>query len=103
MIIVRVELHPPRGASRLLAKMLITNDGTSSDPKRGNYLIRLIRKGTEDTTSRMGSISVDQETLDLLIGNSKEPDGEVKGYPRLSYHVLALVSRAIRALGINGA
>lgn len=47
MIIIKIELLSARtGKTTELGRMHISNDGTSDDPKKGNYNIELMRKGT---------------------------------------------------------
>lgn len=76
MIVIKIEMWPKGFKERAyeLGRMYITNDGTSKDPKRGNYKIKVVKKGTTDKVSR---------------------EGEVENYPRKSYPVWELVKRAI--------
>lgn len=58
MIVVRVELHSARtGKITEIGRMTITNDGTHETPgKRGNYLVRLMRRGSVDVIQRSGAV-----------------------------------------------
>lgn len=84
MILVTIHLVSAISSdrSRELGRMLITNDGKLSvtDPTKGDYLVRLIRKGTVDVV---------QKTT------------EVKGFPRKSTVIWALVARALKGLDIR--
>jgi hypothetical protein len=80
MLVVKVELWPGGDERRaeVIGRMTISNVGTHPDhPKRGNYVARLMRKGTERTVQRAA---------------------EVLDYPRLHYPVWKLVKRALEAL-----
>ena len=63
--------------------MEIINDGERSvhDPRRGDYQIRLMRRGTTDVVQR---------------------SGDVKNHPRLSASVWILVAKALKAVSIRG-
>lgn len=81
MIVIKVELHSAN--SRLittLMRMHITNDGTIKDPKRGNYIAHLFRKGA------------------LTRPKNVTRTGYVKDFPRHSYHIGRLVLRALADL-----
>lgn len=70
MLLVKVELHSAlTGEVKTLAEMRIANDGTSDNPRRGNYNVR--------NSSRRG---------------------RVENFPRKSYVVWRLVLRALRSL-----
>lgn len=81
MLVIKIELWPGGDKSRCqeLGRMTITNQGSTATATRGNYTIRLMRKGTETTV---------QKTAEVL------------DYPRLSYPVWVLVKRALEALGV---
>ena len=81
MLVVKIELWPGGDKSRCreIGRMHIINQGGTASAQRGNYAIRLMRKGTEDTV---------QKTAEVL------------DYPRLSYPVWVLVKRALEALGV---
>jgi hypothetical protein len=78
MIVITVELWPKgkKAKAKEIARMRITNDGTSKDSKIGNYKIKVMRGGTKSTVQR---------------------EAEVKNYPRNAYSVWKLVKRAIQA------
>lgn len=100
MIVVKIELWPMGSSDRAkeIGRMIITNDGTGTG-KRGNYIARIMRRGTVDSVQKSGAIDADDyiETL-----TNRDVDGEVKGYPRAAYSVWALIGRAVKACGING-
>lgn len=77
MIVVKVELWPLgfESKKRELGRMHISNQGSGS-AKRGDYKVQVMRKGTKGTVQR---------------------EGEVKNYPRLSYNVWRLVTRALKS------
>lgn len=54
--------------------MTITNRGDSNDPKRGNYTVKVMRRGTDQTVQKVG---------------------EVLNHPRKSYSIWKLVQRAL--------
>lgn len=75
MILVKIELHSARtGKITSLGQMKICNDGTSTNPKRGDYEVSLFRKGSTTKVQRQGL---------------------VRDYPRQSYTVWELVRRAL--------
>ncbi|GAF80423.1 unnamed protein product [marine sediment metagenome] len=76
MIVVKIELWPCGFESRKreIGRMLIDNQGGTA--KRGNYRVRVLRKGSEDKVLR---------------------EGEVTNYPRQSYNVWRLVCRALKS------
>ncbi len=75
MIVIRIELWPWGFESRKreLGRMLIDNVGGTN--KRGDYRVRVLRKGSETKVLR---------------------EGEVMNYPRLSYNIWRLVCRALK-------
>jgi len=81
MLVVKVELWPGGDERRCqeLGRMTITNQGGTASAKRGNYTIRLMRRGTSATVQQVA---------------------EVLDYPQLSNPVWVLVKRALEALGI---
>lgn len=82
MIVVKVELHSAITRTVTpLTTMIIDNVGTTDDGKRADYRVRVGRKG---------------QNL-KQIANSPLRSGEVKNYPRLSYSVWRLVTRALRS------
>jgi len=80
MIVVKIELHSAlTGAKTVLGQMRIINDGTTKNAKRGHYNVDVMRKGK----SALSSSSEVART------------GRVENYPRLSYNVWRLISRAL--------
>ena len=79
MLVVKVEIWPRGNAknAKQIGLMKIVNDGTSKDPKRGNYIASVFRRGqgVYGTTIRVGM---------------------VENFPRKSYHVMRLVLRALK-------
>jgi hypothetical protein len=74
MIVVRVELHSAvTGNVTTLGIMHISNKGTHSNPKWGNFYARVFRKGT---TSTLRECDIDD-------------------YPKASYNMWRLVIRAL--------
>ncbi len=75
MIIVTIELESAITNKRSkLGVMHITNEGTGTT-KRGNYLVRVMRKGSWHSPLRTGGVN---------------------NYPRASYSVWRLVMRALK-------
>lgn len=82
MIVVKIELWSARtGKVSELGRMLIANDGTSKNPKRGNYDAKILRKGS--FTKSWDSAVTTRES-------------RVEDYPRLSYSVWRLVLRCLK-------
>jgi hypothetical protein len=80
MLVVKIELWPHGDESRAreLGRMLISNRGDHPNrPKRGNYRVRLLRRGSKTAVTR---------------------EATVEDYPRQSYPVWTLVKRALEAL-----
>lgn len=83
MIVVKVELHSAiTGKISLLGKMIIANTGGGT-AKRGNYSVAVLKKTSADK---------DRPSIEDVLRH-----GEVLDYPRLSYNVWRLVSRALRS------
>lgn len=76
MIIVKVELWPwgQESKAKEIGRMTIANDGTSNSSKRGNYNVKIMRRGTTNTVIKQK---------------------RVEDYPRLSYSIWELVRRAL--------
>ena len=76
MIVIKIEMWPKgiKEKAYELGRMCISNDGTSKDPKIGNYNVKVMRRGTKDKVQRTGT---------------------VENYPRKAYPVWELVKRAI--------
>ena len=82
MLVVKIEMWPGGRESKAfeIGRMLIHNTSwTGKQARRGDYAIRLMRKGSPKAVSR---------TADVL------------DYPRLSYPVWKLVRRALEALNV---
>lgn len=80
MIVVRVELWPGghEGLAREIGRMTLANQASHPDhPRRGNYRVNLMRRGSRSRVQRTAS---------------------VEDYPRESYPVCELVRRALDAL-----
>lgn len=77
MIVVKIELWPFGFESRKkeIGRMLIDNQGVNETGKRGDYRVRVLRKGTDKVLR----------------------EGEVHNYPRASYNIWRLVCRALKA------
>jgi hypothetical protein len=75
MIVVTIELWPMgiKSRKRELGRMLIDNQGGTY--KRGDYRVRVLRKGSESKVLR---------------------ECEVKDYPRESYNIWRLICRALK-------
>lgn len=87
MIVVRIELHSAvTGKVEEIGQMVLANDGTSRDPKRGDYTVKLGRRG-ELSTQR--------------IWQHPQREAKVLKYPRLAFSVWVLVARALKNLGIE--
>lgn len=76
MIVVKVELWPLglEAKKKEIGRMTITNDGTSANPKRGNYDVKVFRRGTTDKVQRTA---------------------HVEDHPRQSYSIWSLVRKAL--------
>jgi hypothetical protein len=85
MIVIRVDLHHAvKGGITRLFTMTISNTGDHPQrPDRGNYVIRLGRKG---------------QTGIKAVHASPLRTARVENYPRQSYHVGRLVLRSLKAL-----
>jgi len=85
MIIVSIHLRSAvTGKTTTLGIMTISNDGTSTNPKRGNYDVRLGRRDDID--------GVMERPLRVA---------RVEKYPRKAFSVWVLVARALKELGIE--
>lgn len=82
MILIKIELISAVSASRSreLGRMYISNDGTLLSAERGNYEVRLMRKGTTDVVQKAT---------------------RVEDYPKKSAVIWSLVARALKNLGIR--
>lgn len=78
MLVVKIELHSAiTGRVSELGRMQISNTGKGSYD-RGDYAVEVLRRSG-------------------VTGGAVTRTGEVKNYPRLSYNVWRLVSRALRS------
>lgn len=79
MIVVKIEMWPGGIQQRAydIGRMTIANVGVAQGGKRGDYMVKLFRRGT--------TVKVQKRA-------------EVKDYPRLSYPIWKLVQRALTAL-----
>lgn len=85
MIVIRIDLHHAvkGGVTRLLT-MTISNRGDHPKrPHRGNYTVRMGRKGQTDVKD---------------IHRKPQRVATVEDYPRNTYHVRELIRRALEAL-----
>jgi hypothetical protein len=80
MIVVKIELWPKgfESKARELGRMHLTNQFVRSvlNPKRGDYKVEVMRRGTKDKVQR---------------------EGVVKDYPRQAYNIWRLVARALKS------
>jgi hypothetical protein len=84
VLVVKVELWSAvTGQASELARMYISNDGTLRNGPKGNYDVKVCRKGSfkykgwgEVKTTRVG---------------------RVENYPKLSYNVWRLITRALKS------
>lgn len=83
MLVVKIELWPfgQEEKAEEIGRMYVSNDG-SGTRKRGNYDAEVCRKGT---TERPAS------------GGTATRTGRVEDYPRQSYNVWRLVTRALKS------
>lgn len=89
MIVVKIELHSAiTGVVKVIGEMVIANDGSRLHD-RGNYDVAVLRKGA--TWTELMDKGFDE--ADKVVARR----GRVEDYPRLSYNVWRLVSRAIRS------
>lgn len=81
VLVVKIELWPGGDERRVkeLGRLHIINRGDSPTPKRGNYTVNLMRRGTLQTVQR---------------------SGEVLNYARLAYPVWKLLRKALEALDV---
>lgn len=85
MILVKIELHSAvTGKITPLGIMTIANDGTSTNPKRGHYDVKLGRKGN------LGNVFT-----------APQRTARVEKYPRAAFSVWVLVARALKELGVE--
>ena len=81
MLVVKIELHSARTHKITeIGRMIIANEGTAGTPRRGNYTVKVGRKGHHSSK-------------DVWLNPTRM--GRVKDYPRLTYSVWRLVIRAL--------
>ncbi len=81
MIVIKVELHSAiTGRQTPIELMILSNDGTSSDPKRGNYQVAVMRRGVWDKVQRVGRVA---------------------GHARLSLSIWVLILKALKSAGFE--
>lgn len=84
MLVVKIELWASRtGEVRELGRMYIANDGTQGPGNKGSYDVKVCRKGSFEPDS----------WEDIKTSRT----GRVESYPRLSYNVWRLITRALRS------
>lgn len=77
MIVVKVELHSAiTGKITEIGRMVISNDGTAKDKRRGNYTARVCRRGSTN-----------------FLKPTRE--GKIANFPRKSYTIWKLVHKAL--------
>ena len=84
MLVVKIELWSAiTGKRQEIGRMYIANDGSSGNPKKGNYNVKVARKNSKDYKGWE------------KISHTRE--GKVLDYPRLSYNVWRLILRSLKA------
>lgn len=83
MIVVKIEMWPGgfEDQSYPLGTMVIVNDGTSTNPHRGNYDVWKLYASEKIRSFR-----------------NKPPKGRVDNWPRHSYTVWQLIKRCLESL-----
>ena len=83
MIVVKIEMWPGgyEDAKYPLGTLVIVNDGTSENPKRGNYDVWRLSAGQAIRSFR-----------------TRPSRGRVDNYPRASYSIFELVKRALESV-----
>ena len=93
MLVIKIELHSANtGQVTELGRMLIANEG--GDAKLGDYSVHVLRRGSIKVAPRLSEYL---GPLGAVKFKGTQRWGEVKNYPRLSYNVWRLVSRALRS------
>lgn len=91
MIIIRVELHSAiTHKATELARMIIANDGTEQNPRKGNYNVAVLRGRNKE--------ALDKSMLKYLGGGEPFKKIHVKNWPRTALHVWNLVQVALTTL-----
>ncbi len=90
MIVVKVELWGAQsGRVQELFRMTLANDGTQGDGNKGNYDVRLYRKGME---------IIHEDGRNTIRVGGVLRQGRVEGFPRKSYHTGRLILRALKSI-----
>ncbi len=86
MIVAKLELWPGGDQKKMrpLGQMILIND-ESGTADRGNYHVAVLRRDALRTTTRGNP------------GGAVAREGRVENFPRKSYNVWRLVSRALRS------
>lgn len=89
MLVVTVELYPGGNAAKrkTLGTMVVDNIGVSAEGRRGNYRVRVYKKGEDLLAFRYGKAPLRQ--------------GQVLDHARLSLPVWSLVAKALKAVGYS--
>lgn len=89
MLVVKIELWSAvTGKVEEIGRMYIGNDGTARG-KRGNYDVKVTRKGSEKSTG--------WKTFRGWKNVKATRTGRVEDYPRSSYNVWRLITRALKS------
>lgn len=93
MIVVKLEIWPggSEGRAREIGRTYIANVGGSS--QRGDYQAAVCRRGTSRVPAEISTAS----GHDPGDAPADTRSGQVHDYPRQSYNVWRLISRALRA------
>lgn len=91
MIVVKIEMwpHGDEDRRREIGRMYLANVGGTAE--RGDYLVTVNRRGDQSC-----HLQGDGAGGASVVGNVTR-QGEVKDYPRLSYNVWRLITRALKA------
>ncbi len=93
MISITIKLHSAVDLkTTVLGRMLIWNKGTQPSPKLGDYGVAVLKKGQEGTFDED-----DYHTWRKPSEDKTTRKGEVTNYPRLSYNVWRLITRALKS------
>jgi len=99
MIRIKIDLISARGPehSKNIGCMYLANKGSSDDGKRGDYVVAVCKRGSELPPIELyaGTEVASRDCVKALKKATRV--GEVLNYPRLSYNVWRLVSRALRS------
>lgn len=91
MLVIRVELWSAiTGENSEIARMIISNDGTSRGPEMGSYNVCTLRGSSRERFD---------ESMKPGSGVLPQKSGRVEGYPRKALPVWDLVARALASMG----